>query len=250
MSPPKDIQTFGEYSREFAQSIVKEIERSQLTRVDVVFDRYFPESFMSEIRESRGSGSRVMVTASTPICKNWRMLLRLDVNKDELFHLFASDLQKCHGTKKLMIATANDRVLFNKQFNTEHLAPSNHEEADTCILLHVRNAAEANQEISIRTVDTDIVVIAVSLFQEWNIDKIWIEFGTGRRKRWLPVHSYGTKLGENTCKGLRFWYACTRCDTVSSFCNRGKKISWEIWKSSWHYRHFCQVLILIYSSNS
>ena len=231
MSPPKDIQTFGEYSREFAQSIVKEIERSQLIRVDVVFDRYFPESLKSETRESRGSGSRVMVTATTPICKNWRMFLRVDENKDELFHFLASDLQKCHGTKKLVIATADDRVLCNKQLNTEHLAPSNHEEADTRIFLHVRNAAEANKEISIRTVDTDIVVIAVSLFQELNIDKLWIEFGTGRRKRWLPVYSYATKLGKNTCKGLRFWYAFIGCDTVSSFCNRGKKISWRIWKS-------------------
>ena len=69
MSPPKEIQTFGEYSRKFAQSIVKEIERSQLTRVDAVFDMYFPESLKSETRESRGSGSRVMVTAATPICK-------------------------------------------------------------------------------------------------------------------------------------------------------------------------------------
>ena len=41
MSPPKDIQTFGEYSEEFAQSIVMEIERSQLTRIDMVFQRYF-----------------------------------------------------------------------------------------------------------------------------------------------------------------------------------------------------------------
>ena len=97
--------------------------------------------------------------------------------------------------------------------------------------LHVRNAVDANKEISIRTVDTDIVEKAVSLFQEVNIDKLWMEFGTGRRKQWLPVHSYATKLGENTCDGLRFWYAFTGCDTASSFCNREKKVSWKIWKS-------------------
>ncbi len=93
-------------------------------------------------------------------------------------------------------------------------------------------AAEMNhQEISIRTVDTDVVVIAVSLFHELNVDKLWIEFGSGRNKRWLPIHSYATKLGENVCRGLRFWYAFTGFDTVSSFCGRGKKISWDVWKS-------------------
>ena len=86
------------------------------------------------------------------------MFLRIDENKDELVHLLASTLQKCHGTRNLAIVAANDRFLCNKQFNTEHLAPCNHEEADTLMVLHVRNAAEANKEIRIRTVDTDIVV--------------------------------------------------------------------------------------------
>lgn len=232
MTPPRDVQTFGEYSKEFAQRIVKEMERSQLTRVDVVFDRYLPESLKSETRDRRGSGSRILVTAATPICKNWRLFLRVNENKDELFHLLASDLEKFRDTENLIIATTNDDVICNRQFNTENLAPSNHEEADTRIFLHVKNAAETNhQEISIRTVDTDVVVIAVSMFRELNIEKLWIEFGTGRKKRWLPIHSYAAKLGENVCRGLRFWYAFTGCDTVSSFCGRGKRISWDVWKS-------------------
>ena len=50
------------------------------------------------------------------------------------------------------------------------------------IFLHVKNAVETNhREISIQTVDTDVVVIAVSLFRQLNIEKLWIEFGTGRK---------------------------------------------------------------------
>eukprot|EP00112_Aurelia_sp_Birch-Aquarium-sp1_P001921 Seg1210.6 transcript_id=Seg1210.6/GoldUCD/mRNA.D3Y31 product="hypothetical protein" protein_id=Seg1210.6/GoldUCD/D3Y31 len=153
MTPPRDVQTFGEYSKVFADSIFKEMERSQLTRVDVIFDRYLPESLKSETREMRGSGSRVLVTAATPICKNWRLFLRVNENKDELFQLLASDLEKCTSTENLIVATTNDNVRCNRHFNTQNLAPSNHEEADTRIFLHVKNAAETNhREISIRTV--------------------------------------------------------------------------------------------------
>ena len=201
MMPPKNVKTFGEYSKEFAQTIYKEIERSQLTRVDVTFDRYLAESLKSETRERRGSGSRVLVTAATPICRNWRMFLRVNENKDELFQLLASDLEELKSTAKFIVATVNDKSICNRELNMENLSPSNHEEADTRIFLHVKNAAEMNhQEISIRTVDTDVVVIAVSLFHELNVDKLWIEFGSGRNKRWLPIHSYATKLGENVLR--------------------------------------------------
>ena len=188
MMPPKNVKTFGEYSKEFAQTIYKEIERSQLTRVDVTFDRYLAESLKSETRERRGSGSRVLVTAATPICRNWRMFLRVNENKDELFQLLASDLEELKSTAKFIVATVNDKSICNRELNMENLSPSNHEESDTRIFLHVKNAAEMNhQEISIRTVDTDVVVIAVSLFHELNVDKLWIEFGSGRNKRWLPI---------------------------------------------------------------
>jgi hypothetical protein len=52
-----------------------------------------------------------------------------------------------------------------------------------------------------------------------------------RHKRWLPVHEYVANLGEDTCAAFPFWYAFTGCDTVSSFCGRGKKICWNAWKA-------------------
>ena len=60
---------------------------------------------------------------------------------------------------------------------------------------------------------------------------LWIEFGTGKDRRWLPIHDYANALEERVCSGLLFWYAFTGCDTASSFCGRGKLTAWDVWKA-------------------
>ena len=48
------------------------------------------------------------------------------------------------------------------------LQPCSHEEADTRILIHVKDAMNSGyKDAIIRTTDTDIVVPAVAYFQDW-----------------------------------------------------------------------------------
>ena len=56
------------------------------------------------------------------------------------------------------------------------LAPCNHEEADSRMSLLASHAAQhGHHSILIRTVDTDVVVLAVSLAQELQPeDKLWL----------------------------------------------------------------------------
>ena len=52
------------------------------------------------------------------------------------------------------------------------------------MFLHAKHAADNGHElISIRTVDTDVVVIAMHLFRKLSVEELWIEFGTGKYKR-------------------------------------------------------------------
>ena len=56
--------------------------------------------------------------------------------------------------------------------DTESLCPSNHEEADTRIFLHAKHAtASGHRLITIRTVDTDVVVIAIHVFRRLSIEE-------------------------------------------------------------------------------
>ncbi|KAL7408248.1 hypothetical protein ABVT39_020295 [Epinephelus coioides] len=84
----------------------------------------------------------------------------------------------------------------------EAFTKESHEEADSRMLLHVSHAAKhGHHHILIRTVETDVVVLAVFAISQLPAGcELWLAFGTGY-------------------------------DTVSSFARHGKKAAWCTWKS-------------------
>ena len=64
--------------------------------------------------------------------------------------------------------------------DTIRLAPCNHGEAATRMILHLADAVDEgyNNALS-RTVDTDVVVLAVAGAAKLNIQKMWLAFGKG-----------------------------------------------------------------------
>ena len=64
------------------------------------------------------------------------------------------------------------------------MANSDHEEADTRIVLHVYDSLErGSRKIMIRTVDTDVIVILIghfySIVDHYPDADLWVAFGTG-----------------------------------------------------------------------
>ena len=54
------------------------------------------------------------------------------------------------------------------------------EEVDTRLLLHVADAVQKGcNKVTICTVDSDVVVIAVASFSKTTIDELWVAFGVG-----------------------------------------------------------------------
>ena len=235
MIKSQNAKTYGQYSKDVFWPFIVNSRDTTVKRIDVVFYVYTEGSLKAESRERRGTGVRIAVKESTPVWKNWAQFLKVDENKSELFHLFAQDLVNCPAVQSfegVILASDTTEVISNGDIHHNGLTPCNHEEADTRILLHVKHAADGgHRNISIQTVDTDVLVLAVSFFHELNIDELWVEFGVGRNRRWFPVHKYAASLGKSVCCGLRFWFALTGCDTVSAFCGKGKKSCWNTWKS-------------------
>ena len=82
----------------------------------------------------------------------------------------------------------------------------------------------------IRTVDADVVVLAVAYFQDLeNIGNLWIAFGTGKDFRYIPVHELARSIGPDVANGLPFFHALSGCDTTSQCANQGKKSAWATW---------------------
>eukprot|EP00112_Aurelia_sp_Birch-Aquarium-sp1_P024417 Seg771.8 transcript_id=Seg771.8/GoldUCD/mRNA.D3Y31 product="hypothetical protein" protein_id=Seg771.8/GoldUCD/D3Y31 len=123
MMPRGSATTFGQYAQLFAECILKELRSDTLRRIDVVFDRYFPNGLKSDTCEKRGTDTSISVKASTPICNNWRQFLCVDENKEELFSLLAKQLEDSNVAGKIIVATLAEDVRCSSILNTESLSP-------------------------------------------------------------------------------------------------------------------------------
>ena len=107
----------------------------------------------------------------------------------------------------------------------------NIEEADERIFVHVINASKKfSWIILIKTVDSDVVVIAVSVFYRIpGLNELWIEFGTGKSLKFIPVHEIAIKIGEAKSYALPFFHPLSGCDTTASVAGKGKKSFSDTW---------------------
>ena len=224
-------KTFKDYTTNvFIPYITSQLQN--LVRLDIIWDVYMHDSLKTDARNKRRKGTRRRVEPSSLIPKKWSEFLRIDDNKTELFSYLAVSAVANIKTNKTFITIHQSNVLCIHRQDLVGLAPCKHEEANTRIILHLEDAVrEKHNKISIRTVDTDVVVLAVTAAQRINASELWIAFGTGKSFRYLAIHEMVRALGPEKCIALPVFHAFTGCDTVSSFASRGKKTAWETWKA-------------------
>ncbi len=58
---------------------------------------------------------------------------------------------------------------------------------------------EGHSKLLIKTVDTDVFIIAILKFTSLAFDDLWIELGAGKDRRWVPVHRIVPVLGGDKC---------------------------------------------------
>lgn len=161
--------------------------------------------------------------------------MRNDGNKEELLRSLSHVV--VDGLKgKEIYATIGDSVLTYQPYaDIKYLSPCTQEEADTRVLLHVLDAVKKGiKRILIRTVDTDIVVLAIAhyfTYHSHGVEKLWIAIGTGKSYRYLAIHKIAAGLGHRKSESLTLYHAFTGCDTVSFFAQIGKKNAWKAWEA-------------------
>ena len=136
---------------------------------------------------------------------------------------------------KQVYVTNGKQVLSNpRKEDNAALNPCGHEEADTHMLLHVAHATRhGHSKILIRTVNTDVVAIAVRIFQLLEaLQQLWVAFGTGKSFHYLAIHEIATAVGPQKALALPMFHALTGCDTVSAFTVMlRKRTAWITWNS-------------------
>ncbi len=229
--PPRTSKIFDDYAKE---DIIPKVESygARYERVDVVFDVYKKSSLKSEARSKRGQGIRRRVTGTSKTPSNWRSFLRDDSNKTELFHFLAEKMCEAQTTSTVIVTKGEDAIS-NTRKSLDAVSPCCHEEADTRIFVHARDATtDGSKSIIIKANDTDVLVIAISVLpslQELGLENMWIAFGQGAKARWIPVHEVVSAIGPEKARGIPYFHAFTGCDVVSAFRGKGKKTAWQTW---------------------
>ena len=131
-----------------------------------------------------------------------------------------------------LLRTRFETVRSNRPCDVTTLQPCNHSEADTRILLHLPHAAEhGHTKAYVRTVDSDVVVLAVRCFESLGQSELWVGFGTGNNYRNIPVHTIRSNIGPLKSLALPLFHILIGCDTTSQFLGCGKKTAWAAWSS-------------------
>ena len=238
MVKPGNERTFSGYAE---GSFIPYI-RAQLchvNRLDIVWDEYLENSLKATTRCNRGSGVRQRVAAENNLPGNWKDFLRVDQNKQDLFKYLA-ECATSIDVEKQVISTYGRQVLSTIPIpsnNIARLAPCNHEEADTRMLLHAADAVQCGySKILLRTVDTDVVVLAIAFVEQlqelqddFKMIEIWVGFGTGTHFRYIAAHEIARTLKPQVSRALPFFHAFTGCDSVSCFYGKGKKTAMDTW---------------------
>ncbi|KAK3743379.1 hypothetical protein QZH41_002123 [Actinostola sp. cb2023] len=234
MLKPGPCKTFQEYGDNVFLRYVK-TQLQNVSRVDVIWDEYLADSLKSQTRSKRGHGQRRRVEPTSLIPRNWEEFLRVADNKVELF-LFLAELCKAIQLpeNKYVISTVGQDVACNVELDREFtgLAPCTQEEADTRLFLHCKDCViYGSQKLLIRTVDTDVVVIAVAMFAKIGAEELWVAMGTGKAFRLIAIHEVVRSIGPSKAAALPAFHAFTGCDQTSSFAGKGKCSAWETWRS-------------------
>ena len=112
------------------------------------------------MRRGQGIRRRVVGTSKTPT--NWGSFLRDDDNKTELCQFLADRICQTQTTSTILVTKEGCVICNDNQKSLEAVSTCLHEEADTRICVHSRDAAiEGSKALVIKANDTDIVVIAV-----------------------------------------------------------------------------------------
>ena len=237
MVKPQRASLFGEYTQMQLLPFLESQLTECCTRVDAVWDTYHISSLKSQTRINRGetAGRRTKVSPKIPLPKGseWQRFLNDSANKDALFKFLSDELhRKTSEARYLLLTTKAESVLSNRHTDITNLAPCQHEEADTRLMLHLYHAAQNGQRKAyIRTVDTDVIVLAMAHFNQLDLTELWVGLGTGKHFREIPIHVMCEQLGPRRCQSLLLFHAFTGCDVTSFMFGIGKKTAWNAWLS-------------------
>ena len=107
------------------KTVLKSLNEETMSRVYLVFNRYFDVSLKGETRDRQGSSFKVSVKENTPIVRDWGTFLKERSKRDQLFKLLAEKTTAVRSDGKTVVSTKGENVVSSVPVNTTDLSPFN-----------------------------------------------------------------------------------------------------------------------------
>jgi len=232
---PQGCDTFGNYADVYVQAVYRHFGVS-VTRVDVAFDRYLGGQSIKVTTRAKRIGKRrpirkLVTNRDTPLPQVWDQYISNEDNKGDLAEFLSNELMKNSDNLpngSTIVIGGGYRGEMNAKsssFNANHLS-ANHEEADTRMIVHAKDAIERGyRRLEIFSRDTDVLLLL--LYHLGEETECWMVSGTGRSRRCYPIHTISRTLDRHVRENILGFHALTGCDTTSSFHGISKKSCWK-----------------------
>lgn len=226
--------TFSDFADATFALLVRLACESKAARLDFVAERY-PKISIKNTEWSRRAAQGVeivrILNKNQNVPKQWRKFMSSGEKKDSLV-AFLCEYWSTYETSKLnnlecmyittkdkcylLVAGSSPQAILQRQEIRE--LESNHEEADTRLLLHSKHASFSHDRIMVKCSDTDVLVLCIA--NQTNIGKpLYMITGTANKRCIIDVSAISYALGEDLCHCLPGFHAFSGKYYINlSFC--------------------------------
>ena len=215
-------KTFGEFADSTFTYLVKLALKWNAVRLDFVADRY-PEISIKNVERARRAAQGVqkvhILNKNQSLPKQWKKYMSSGENKESLVAFLAdhwstyysselNSLQCMYVTSKTKCHLLTPGVSQTDPIQRQDVPEleSDHEEADTRLLLHSKHAADSHDHIIIKTPDTDVFILCTAMQKAIGKD-LMVMTGTGNKFRLIDTTALSDALGEELSRCLPGFHA-------------------------------------------
>ena len=215
-------KTFGELADAILNSLIKLARQWNCTRLDFVADRYPALSIKNTERGRRAEKGIQRVHTfgkDQNVPKQWKKFPSCGENKESLVTFLCEHWRSCSSLRlggiSTMYVTVKGKCYAISLGDSDDepvrgevvsILQSNHEEADTRLLLHAKHSAATHERI--KSPDTDVFILSIAMQPSFP-KELYVMAGTGNRYQCILVSKISDNLGEEVCACLPGFHAFT-----------------------------------------
>ncbi|OXU22397.1 hypothetical protein TSAR_010977, partial [Trichomalopsis sarcophagae] len=226
----KGKNTFVDLAISFCQYVKSKVDVNSTTRIDFIFDSYFPNSLKSSERLRRRQPNCITysdINEKTALPKEESKFWGSSENKmllQSFLRQYVENYNYIFEGIEIIFSTTNTEpsscINSDKDDSFwQSLQRNDVEEADEKIMLHINHAVmNGFRNIYVISSDTDVIILALyywTIFKTNGLQALWFQAGSSNTIRDIPIHTLACVHGEKLCSVLPAVHHLTGSDYTS-----------------------------------